>query len=169
MKIKIKNIEDGVHLFEFEETSENLGLSSPFCDTVDVNCKLDKSQRQFVLNCDLNVHTNFECDRCSKEFSSELNQKFKLFYFFDEDSFDQDDSNTFYLSPEEDYIDITSEVVDYAKLSIPMKVLCSEECKGLCAGCGADLNIEKCNCSKDEVRPEWEELLKLKEKLNNKG
>jgi uncharacterized protein len=166
MKIKIKNIEDGVHLFHFEETAESINLDSPFCDTIKVNCKLDKSQRQFVLTCDLNVPTNFECDRCSKSFKSELSKNFKLFYFFDKTNFDNDDANSFYLSPEEDYIDIKSEVIDYALLSVPMKVLCSEDCKGLCAGCGVDLNTENCKCSKEEVRPEWEELLKLKDKLN---
>ncbi|MBL1214125.1 MAG: DUF177 domain-containing protein [Ignavibacteriae bacterium] len=169
LKIKIKNIENGVHYFDFNESPKSLGLNKPFSNYIKVNCKMDKSQNQFVLNCDLKVHTNFECDRCSEEFEAELERDFKLFYFFDEENIDDEDSNTFYIAPEEDYIDISKEVREYAMLSVPMKIVCDDDCKGLCAGCGVDLNKEECRCSKDEVRPEWEELLKLKDKINKQG
>ena len=31
-------------------------------------------------------------------------------------------------------------------LNIPIKKLCSYECKGLCPVCGTNLNLTKCNC-----------------------
>jgi uncharacterized protein len=33
-------------------------------------------------------------------------------------------------------------------LALPVKVLCAEDCRGLCPGCGADLNQELCRCSR---------------------
>ena len=33
-------------------------------------------------------------------------------------------------------------------LALPAKVLCAEDCRGLCPGCGADLNQELCRCSR---------------------
>jgi len=30
-----------------------------------------------------------------------------------------------------------------------MRILCREDCKGLCPGCGANLNIEPCRCEKE--------------------
>jgi uncharacterized protein len=169
VKIKIKNIEDGLHYFEFDEKPQSVGLEEPFSKYLKVTCKMDKSQGQIVLDCDLKVHTDFECDRCSEEFEAELESSFQLLYFFDKENIDEDDANTFYITPEEDYIDISKEVNEYAMLSVPMKIICVESCKGLCAGCGVDLNKEECKCSKDEVRPEWEELLKLKDKINKQG
>ena len=37
-------------------------------------------------------------------------------------------------------------------LELPSRVLCKEDCKGLCSQCGADLNINECSCQKDLIR-----------------
>ena len=34
-------------------------------------------------------------------------------------------------------------------LEMPTRVLCKEDCRGLCDQCGADLNINECSCQKD--------------------
>ena len=34
-------------------------------------------------------------------------------------------------------------------LELPSRILCREDCKGLCCQCGADLNINECSCQKD--------------------
>jgi uncharacterized protein len=50
-------------------------------------------------------------------------------------------------------------------LALPVKVLCRKDCKGLCPGCGRDLNVEACTCEKDEGDPRLAALrgLKLKQ------
>ena len=48
-------------------------------------------------------------------------------------------------------------------LSLPTKILCSEDCKGLCPKCGVNLNLGKCSCKK-EIDPR---LAALKELLDN--
>ena len=58
------------------------------------------------------------------------------------------------LTPEEleisyyqgDFIDLAPIICEQIILQIPIKVLCSEECKGLCPQCGANLNTSSCNC-----------------------
>ena len=45
-------------------------------------------------------------------------------------------------------------------VDIPMKITCREDCKGLCAGCGVNLNNESCLC-KRAADPRWNELRKL--------
>lgn len=32
---------------------------------------------------------------------------------------------------------------------LPSRILCKEDCKGLCPQCGADLNLHECSCQKD--------------------
>jgi uncharacterized protein len=49
-------------------------------------------------------------------------------------------------------------------INIPMRILCEEDCKGLCPDCGADLNIEACTCNQ-KTDPRWEALKSLKNKL----
>jgi uncharacterized protein len=45
-----------------------------------------------------------------------------------------------------DFIDLTSIICEHIILQIPIKTLCREECKGLCARCGINLNASSCNC-----------------------
>ena len=74
-------------------------------------------------------------------------------------------SDVTYISPDSDFIDIRSDVRDYAMLAIPMKKLCKDDCKGLCQRCGKNLNEGECNCQKDEVDLRWQPLMELKNKL----
>jgi len=94
-----------------------------------------------------------------------LNSDFSLVYIFDKKE-NVESTNVFFISSKEDKIDITNDVIDYANLTIPLKKLCTEDCKGLCYSCGVNLNLEKCNCKKEEMGPTFEPLLKLKNKLN---
>jgi len=56
----------------------------------------------------------------------------------------------FYELPEEDEMDITEDVRAEMLVELPMNLLCSEECRGLCPHCGANLNHDNCNCNNDE-------------------
>ena len=71
-----------------------------------------------------------------------------------------------YLHPDTDKIELDSDVRDFAILAVPMKRLCSENCKGLCPRCGENLNDGSCNCDEKIIDPRWESLQKLKTKNN---
>ena len=58
-------------------------------------------------------------------------------------------------------LDLDAPICDEILLSFPMRILCSDDCKGLCAGCGADLNREACRCTKKEVDPRLAKLAAL--------
>lgn len=45
-------------------------------------------------------------------------------------------------------IDLAKSVDDIISLSMPMQIICKEDCLGLCSSCGCNLNKEKCNCEK---------------------
>ena len=46
-------------------------------------------------------------------------------------------------------------------MNVPGKFLCSEDCKGLCPQCGADLNEGDCGCDNEVIDPRWEALKKI--------
>jgi uncharacterized protein len=48
-------------------------------------------------------------------------------------------------------------------LELPLHGICRETCKGLCPGCGQDLNEGSCDCTDDEIDPRWEALKHLVE------
>lgn len=50
-------------------------------------------------------------------------------------------------------------------LAMPLKVVCRENCKGLCPHCGTNLNFEQCSCSEPIEDPRWSALKGIREKL----
>lgn len=58
-------------------------------------------------------------------------------------------------------LDLDAPICDEILLGFPMRILCSDDCRGLCAGCGADLNRETCRCTKKEVDPRLAKLAAL--------
>ncbi|TKB09097.1 DUF177 domain-containing protein [Desulforhopalus sp. IMCC35007] len=59
----------------------------------------------------------------------------------------EDDLNTIYLLGPE--LDIDEVLREQAYLESPVRMLCGEDCRGICPGCGAQLNSESCRCSVD--------------------
>ena len=51
-------------------------------------------------------------------------------------------------------------------LATPVKLVCRDDCKGLCPQCGANLNVETCNCQQPGD-PRWAALSELKNKLQS--
>ena len=52
-------------------------------------------------------------------------------------------------------------------LVVPLKVICREDCKGLCPTCGKNRNTELCSCVPPAGDPRWEALKDLREKLEH--
>ena len=50
-------------------------------------------------------------------------------------------------------LDVDQLIFGEILVSWPMKVLCREDCKGICKRCGADLNLTGCQCPKTELDP----------------
>jgi uncharacterized protein len=47
---------------------------------------------------------------------------------------------------ENQYVDLSLAARDALLVELPLAPICSEDCKGLCVNCGADLNVEACSC-----------------------
>lgn len=80
-----------------------------------------------------------ECTRClsetRKEFVVELAESVSM-----------DDEEGYPVK--NDTVDLTKIVDDLVMMNIPVSFLCKEDCKGLCSGCGTNLNEGECKCKK---------------------
>jgi len=65
-----------------------------------------------------------------------------------------------------DYLDLTPEVLKSIILTLPMKMVCREECRGLCPQCGRNLNEGMCGCENEDIDPR---LSVLKNLFKEKG
>jgi len=105
--------------------------------------------------------------RCSNDFETELKGSFQIVYFLGNKPDGDEKDNLVYLPITADKIEIGKDLRDFALLSIPMKKICREECKGLCFICGKDLNEGDCGCDTSKTDDRWLPLMELKNKLNN--
>lgn len=103
-----------------------------------------------IINLDLVVKTELglTCSRCLERFiypfASEVNEKFTL-------NSEIEDEDVIIL--EGDKLDVTEFVENNIIMTLPIKKLCSESCKGLCQRCGTNLNMGNCNCDNHDVDP----------------
>ena len=75
---------------------------------------------------------------------------------------DFDFEDTIPVEAGSDTIDLVPFVEECLFINEPFRVLCSEECKGLCPGCGVNLNCEACQCDDTmDIDPRLEALKKL--------
>lgn len=92
---------------------------------------------------------SFECSRCLKLFEQEVKVPFE--YSFTKEEFE---------------CDVANEMRETMIINIPMKPLCSKDCKGLCSICGNDKNEKECFCEqkmKDKfVAEKWSKIGKFK-------
>ena len=95
------------------------------------------------------------CSRCLVEYEHDLESKFTLFYLptagvpLDEEV-ELNEQDLISVALEGDEIDFTHEIAEQVLLEIPFKPLCKENCQGLCAHCGIDLNGNVCKCSAEQ-------------------
>lgn len=87
------------------------------------------------------------CDRCGRHFSQEKTLALEVPLSAETPAEDMGgDADLFYL--EDGALDLTEVLETCFILDMEAKCLCREDCKGLCPGCGADLNEGPCACRK---------------------
>jgi uncharacterized protein len=114
------------------------------------------------------LHTEIEltCSRCLSLFCYPLTLNIEEEYFpttdvVTGDSLPLPDEPGCFTIDENNILDLTEAIRQYALLTIPMKPLCGEDCAGLCPTCGYNLNQGPCNCPPKPADPRWSELSKL--------
>lgn len=104
---------------------------------------------------DIRTMVRLSCGRCLAEFISPLEATLTLTYAQQASAageqsepgpheMDVAAADLIYFQGEA--IDLTEGIQEHVILSLPLRPLCSESCKGLCTRCGADLNTAACSC-----------------------
>lgn len=98
------------------------------------------------------------CSRCLADITSFVDTSFTIFFRKDiavasstEDELELGEMDLLSSAYSGDEIDLTHEIEEQVAMEIPLKPLCSDDCKGLCHVCGIDLNTSRCSCSREPV------------------
>lgn len=101
------------------------------------------------------------CDRCAGEFDRPINFPIQVVLVTELSNEENEDEWVFPL--EGDSADLDDIVRTVFVLNLDSKLLCREDCRGLCHRCGKNLNDGPCNCRK-ELDPRFAALKQLLEK-----
>ncbi|HAI86519.1 MAG TPA: metal-binding protein [Firmicutes bacterium] len=86
------------------------------------------------------------CDRCLEEFAMDLATPIsESYYRADEPPAAPDEDERVY--GDDDVIDMSSDIEQAFVLALPIRIVCRDDCRGLCPRCGHDLNRGECSCS----------------------
>jgi uncharacterized protein len=126
-------------------------------EPVQLAFEVHKDKERFRLVGSVMTELELPCSRCLESYRMPVNASFDLRYHpasemsqAEESEVGADDLETSYY--QDDQIDLNELMREQFYLALPMKPLCREGCKGLCAQCGTNLNTGTCDCG-----PAWED------------
>lgn len=116
----------------------------------------NRENKRLLIQGDVDLRVSIPCTRCLEEvptdihFSIDKDIKLEDSVVHDEDVEDNDYLIGFNL-------DIDRFIYGEILVNWPMKVLCRDDCKGICKVCGMNLNKGECNCQRTELDQEWQQ------------
>ena len=169
MRIELENLEgskgDFAHVYQPEDLNpvdERVSLTAPAA----VNGKIRLSGNQVFVSGHVETRAQVECDRCLKPVELPVSADFTLEYISDSD---YETSQAAELTEAEmsvsvfdgQAIDVDEIVKEQILLTVPTRMLCREDCRGICPECGADRDTGECNCVTNDIDPRWAALKNL--------
>lgn len=139
--------------------------------TLELKISVTFSGSSLIASGTLVTSVEMNCARCLKEFKHNFETNFTESFSFIEKL--EDDYNRQDLSAETanklvvrgDYLYLEEYVRQLIILAQDYSPLCKQECEGICAGCGQDLNESNCSCQGNSSGIDIR-MLKLKELQN---
>ena len=169
MRIKIDGLKSGCNNFLVPEKDITGTVINDFIvkKSRDMELEIQKSGNYIHITGEAQVGFTALCDRCAEDY--EISQVIKIDYMFHIGILNElsDDIVTINPSENEGYLDFLPYFSEAFILTLPVRQLCSEECKGICQNCGKNRNEGDCGCNlKKQSDPRWETLTKI---LNKNG
>ncbi len=126
-----------------------------------VHFDIRKTQEFVFLKAHYDFHLGMLCSRCAKVITVSIKSNFESLLTKEKDynPISGTSHGIAYSAPtgstgqemevqtlENDYIELEEVLKEQIYLQLPVQPLCKEDCKGICATCGQDQNIEPCQC-----------------------
>ena len=137
------------------------GVSYPVSEPVLAEGNVRNTAGVLVMQGSIATTIHGICDRCASEFHRKVEFPIYVVLVTKLESEENEDEWVFPL--EGDSADLDDIVRTVFVLNLDSKLLCKEDCKGLCPQCGKNLNDGPCNCRK-ELDPRFAALKQLLEK-----
>lgn len=169
MRIELENLEGGkgdfAHVYQPDDLNPvdgRVSLTGP----ATVSGKVRLAGNEVFVNGHVETRAQVECDRCLQPVETPVNADFALEYI---SGSEYESSGVAELTEAEmsvsvfdgEAIDVDEIVKEQILLAVPTRMLCREDCKGICPECGTDRNTGDCSCDTNDIDPRWAALKKL--------
>ncbi|MFP4014266.1 MAG: YceD family protein [Chitinispirillaceae bacterium] len=146
-----------------ESVKDNL---PPFSEPVRCSAGVDRTGDTIVVNLHFEGCFKIECSRCLESYWAPVSSDMLLILKEEAGKFGpsrEDDAADFYFDTNHDVVDLSSAIFDEIMIALPLKPLCSEDCKGIEVN-DPDIRISSDSHKPEEkqIDPRWEALKKLK-------
>ena len=144
-----------------------LAGAAPATESVSGKVRLLKTDKGVWVSASLESHMACTCSRCLVGYAQLVGIAIEEEFFprsvalphgleVSEENLGIDENNI---------LDLTETVHQYLLIGAPYRRLCSDDCRGICAGCGGDMNMDQCRCERtggNDLRDnQWGGLLEL--------
>jgi len=157
----IIGVPGGVIPFDFRLDLSDLDFfgTKPITKPVEVRGEVRNRAGALELKGEAETALDLVCDRCGKAFSRKKTVPLSSLLATELEG--EEDGEIVLL--DSGVLDLGEFATSAFILEMDSKNLCKEDCKGICAGCGANLNTEPCRC-RHEVDPRLAALAQLLDK-----
>ena len=145
----------------FDLSDLRFGTCCPISEPVEASGNVRNTAGVLVMTGQITTTLHGVCDRCAGEFTSYEEIPIDVVLVTELSNEDNEDEWVFPL--EGDSADLEDIVRTVFVLNMDSKLLCKDDCKGLCCRCGKNLNHGPCNCQK-ELDPRFAALRQLLDK-----
>jgi uncharacterized protein len=147
---------------EYEADNADYGVEAvAFCDLMSLILSIQKVNDEYYCQGEVSVRVEQECARCLNLFESDLTGDLNFIVKSEKGKTvmaSDSGEDVVFVNSAEPIIELNDLIRQSLSSSIPLKPLCSTECRGLCPNCGTNLNEDTCDCKEESYEERWEGL-----------
>jgi uncharacterized protein len=141
--------------FEGETALEHITLGFDeytFANPASFEVRITNTGGALLVQGSVQACAHTACARCLEDAAIDVEGEIEGYFVIPgaEDAPEDLEEDEFDVLPDDKIIDLLPLIVSAILIELPQIPLCSEDCKGICPGCGADLNTEECTCEKSD-------------------
>jgi uncharacterized protein len=162
----LKEVSGATRKYQLDITYPDIEPALLLTDTIKGDLRFLRTALGILVQGAMSTAVELNCTRCLKDFEKRLEIE------IEEEFRPTIDINTGIPLPDDKEVDVANWITDQhildlsevarqdLLLGLPAYPICSPACRGLCPTCGADRNIEPCNCPEEEIDPRWSALIR---------
>jgi len=179
MRIHTEQLKESSRTFEFEVSADRfpslkemvLRRECDFASPIQTRLEAARIGEMVPIEGTVRTAVRLTCGRCLGQFTRSLEFEFALTYTHELPGFtgadpppdqEMDAADVGLIAFRGEEIDLTEGIQEQVILALPLRALCSETCKGLCASCGTDLNRGDCRCPRPAEDSPFAALARIK-------